>query len=160
MEELLCSVSFSLEDTNREVVPLQSGVGGVKPGSCCPVYSCSPPRFLVRALPHACRASGAAVQLCLQLRTPALSTTHHPPRRPENRRFQRKGAWELWDGWGQTDSKRGGGGLEGHGHITSLHDRSTSLFSSQTLCCSLAQRMLLVASSCSSSCTAAIKPNA
>lgn len=94
-----------------------------------------------------------------------LHSPHHPPRRLENRRFQRMDHGSSGAGCGQTGKLREGisraseRGPE-HSHINSLHDRSNSLFFFETFCCSLAKRMLLLTSSCSSSCTIAIKQNA
>lgn len=168
-EKLLCSISFSeeaLQDTNREVwVGLnwpRQGWAGLS-WVWLAVYSCSPFHGLVRALPHAWGASGAAVQLCLQLRTPALSPP--PTTTPREQKIPENEAWELGDGCGQTERPREGirrAGEQGpeQSRINSLHDRSTSLFLFHTLCCSLAERMLLLTSSCSSSCITAIKQNA
>lgn len=94
-----------------------------------------------------------------------LHSPHHPPRRPENRRFQR--ARHGSSGTGVDRRKGQERELEGQAsrapeqsYINSLHDRFTSLVLFQTLGYSLAERMPLLTSSRSSSCTTAIKQNA
>lgn len=109
-------------------------------------------------------ASGAVVQLCLQPRTPALPP-YHPPCCLENRGFQGSGLWEAAglcvdrlrgherDNW--KGEREPGTAVLAVG--TDLLHQPNVLF--QTLCCSLAKRMLLLMSSCSSSCSPAINQN-
>lgn len=94
-----------------------------------------------------------------------LHSPHHPPRRRENTRFQRMdGAWGLGDGCGQTERPREEirrvrrAGPQGRVKLTGCVAAPRVFFSFKR--CSLAKRMLLLPSSCSSLCSAAIKQNA
>lgn len=106
-------------------------------------------------------SSGAAVPPTAH--TCTLPTTHHDVRRTEDSRERGMGArGGVW-----TDGKAKRGNWKGRraenpeqSYINSLHDRFTSLVLFQILGCSLAERMPLLMSSCSSSCTTAIKQNA
>lgn len=106
-------------------------------------------------------SSGAAVPPTAH--TCTLPTTHHDVRRTEDSRERGMGA----RGTGVDRRKGQERELEGQAsrapeqsYINSLHDRFTSLVLFQTLGCSLAERMPLLTSSCSSLCTTAIKQNA
>lgn len=94
-----------------------------------------------------------------------LHSRHHPPRRPENRSFQRMAHGST--GLGVDRQKGKERELEGRASrapstaiLTICMTAPLARFSFKHFCCSLAKRMLLLTSSCSSSCTTAIKQNA
>lgn len=82
-----------------------------------------------------------------------LHSPHHPPRCLENKRFHRMVH-------GSSDKKAKKWNWKGRQTRPRAQPNSSSPFFFQTLCCSLAEWMLLLTSSCSSLSTTAIKQNA